>query len=76
MAFPLSFFNVRVSLNKVVHGSPLIFIDSTAFLYQSSVSNFFGRLTILRLTPLVFSEVELGDLRSNFGDASSLTTEK
>jgi hypothetical protein len=54
----------------------LIVIDRAAFSYQSSDLKTFGRLTGLRSTPFVFLDRELGDLRSNFGDASTFTTAK
>ena len=54
----------------------LIVIDRAAFSYQSSDFKTFGRLTDLRSSPFVFLDRELGDLRSNFGDASTFTTAK
>jgi len=51
-----------------------IAIDDAAFSYQSSDLKTFGRLTILRSTPHIFSDLELADLRLNFDDASSFTT--
>ena len=54
----------------------LIVIDRAAFSYQSSDFKTFGRLTDLRSSPFVFLDRELGDLRSNFGGASTFTTAK
>jgi hypothetical protein len=53
-----------------------IAIDSAALSYQLSDLNTGCRLTVLRLAALVFLDRELGDLRSNFGDASSFKTAK
>jgi hypothetical protein len=54
----------------------LIAIESAALSYQSFDFKIFGRLTVLRSTPFVFLDRELGDLRSNFGDASSFIAAK
>jgi hypothetical protein len=52
----------------------LIAIDSAAFSYQSSNLEIFNRLPVLRSTPFVFLDRELGDLRPNLSDASTFAT--
>src|SRR5450830_679978 len=62
--------------SKASYDLALIVIDSAAFSYQQSDLKIFCRLTVLGSTPFVFLDRELGDLRSNFGDASDFTTAK
>src|ERR1017187_2248368 len=53
-----------------------IAIDRAACSYQPSDLKIICRLTVLRSMPFVFLDRELGDLRSNFRDASSFTAAK
>jgi hypothetical protein len=72
---PLSAWMIALPSSAGYDLAPIV-IDNAAFSYQSSDLKTVCRLAVLRATPFVFLDRELGDLRSNFGDASAFTTAK